>query len=136
MKRSLHFTSHLENLTLVRAFVGDFLERAKIDEKHIYPFVLAVDEAVTNVVRHAYHSESGHPITLSMQFVRGKLTCKLRDEGAHLDKKMFPQLSRDAMRQGGLGLHFIAAAFEEVVYKRKRPGTELVLTRMLPQNEG
>src|SRR5438093_10400607 len=54
---------------------------------------------------------------------------------ARLWRKVFPHemkgRSHELIKPGGLGLHLIRNAFDQVLYIHKRRGTELVLTKNL-----
>jgi anti-sigma regulatory factor (Ser/Thr protein kinase) len=93
--------------------------------------VLGVDEACTNVIRYAYRLRDDQLISLRMEGLRKCVRMRLRDYG----DKVFPQemkgRSHDLIKPGGLGLHLIRHAFDQVVYIHKRRGTELVLTKNL-----
>jgi len=53
-KRELEFSSHPGNLSLMRNFVRGFLDNLSISERDRTLMVLGVDEACTNIIRHAY----------------------------------------------------------------------------------
>ena len=52
-KRKLEFSSHPGNLSLMRSFVRTFLDNLPIPERDRTLMVLGVDEACTNIIRHA-----------------------------------------------------------------------------------
>ena len=93
--------------------------------------VLGVDEACTNVIRYAYRLRDDQLISLRMEGLRKCVRMRLRDYG----EKVFPHemkgRSHDLIKPGGLGLHLIRCAFDQVDYVHKRRGTELVLTKNL-----
>ena len=93
--------------------------------------VLGVDEACTNVIRYAYRLRDDRLISLRMEGLRKCVRMRLRDYG----EKVFPHemkgRSHDLIKPGGLGLHLIRNAFDQVDYIHKRRGTELVLTKNL-----
>jgi len=93
--------------------------------------VLGVDEACTNVIRYAYRLREDGLISLRMEGLRRCVRMRLRDYG----EKVFPHemkgRSHDLIKPGGLGLHLIRHAFDQVDYVHKSRGTELVLTKKL-----
>ena len=132
MKRSkVEFSSHTANLALLRKCVRDFLKGYPFSEKQQMLMVLGVDEACTNVIRYAYRLRDDQPISLQMEGLRNCVRMRLRDYG----DKVFPHemkgRSHDMIKPGGLGLHLIRYAFDQVDYIHKRRGTELVLTKNL-----
>jgi len=130
-KAKVEFGSHTANLALLRKCVRDFLNGYPFSEKERLLMVLGVDEACTNVIRYAYRLRDDQPISLQMEGLRKCVRMRLRDYG----EKVFPHemkgRSHDLIKPGGLGLHLIRTAFDQVIYVHKRRGTELVLTKNL-----
>jgi len=52
--KKLEFSSHTGNLALMRKYVRKFLDGYPFSEKERMLMVLGVDEACTNIIRHAY----------------------------------------------------------------------------------
>jgi len=57
-KKKIEFSSHTGNLALMRSFVRTFLDDYPLSEKERMLMVLGVDEACTNVIRHAEGNQS------------------------------------------------------------------------------
>ncbi len=93
--------------------------------------VLGVDEACTNIIRHAYHLQDDQLIALSMEGKRDCVCLRLRDYGRQSPAEKMQGRAHDLIKPGGLGLHLIRSAFDKVDYILKRRGTELVLTKNL-----
>lgn len=131
MKKKVEFSSHTSNLALMRSFVRRFLDRFPLSEKERTLMVLGVDEACTNIIRHAYHLRDDQPIALSLE-ANGDCVClRLRDYGCQCSPEEMKGRAHDLIQPGGLGLHLIRNAFDNVDYILKRRGTELVLTKKL-----
>ena len=64
-KKKVEFSSHTGNLAPMRKFVRGFLAAYRLSEKERTLMVLGVDEACTNVIRHAYHLRDDQLISLS-----------------------------------------------------------------------
>ena len=60
MKKS--FPDILRNLKNIRATIKDFLKIYEIDLKIVKTIQLAVDEAVTNIIKHSYKEENENNI--------------------------------------------------------------------------
>lgn len=138
MKKMIDFASHPANLGLVRHCVRQFLHERPFTAKEIDLMVLGVDEACTNIIRHAYQLADDQPIRLSLETCpSGGVRFRLRDFGVGFDGTT--QGSRtaqggrtlDNLRPGGLGMHLIRHAFDQVDYHRRQRGTLLVLTKHL-----
>lgn len=131
MKKKVEFSSHTANLALMRKFVRGFLDTLPFTEKERTLMVLGVDEACTNIIRHAYHLQDDQPIALSVEAKRKSICLRLRDYGRQCAPEKIQGRSHDLIRPGGLGVHLIRTAFDKVDYVLKRRGTELVLTKNL-----
>jgi serine/threonine-protein kinase RsbW len=132
MKRGkLEFTSHTANLALMRNFVRKFLSRHPFSEKQRTLMVLGIDEACTNVIRHAYDLRDDQPIAISVEALSTCVRVRLRDYGDQTPAHKMRGREHHEVRPGGLGLHLIRNAFDKVDYILKPRGTELVLTKNL-----
>jgi serine/threonine-protein kinase RsbW len=130
--KKLEFASHPANLGLVRSCVRQFLQDQGFPPRQVDLMVLGVDEACTNIIRHAYHLAEDKLITLSLQTYPGGIRFRLRDYGDQAESVQGRPL--DHVRPGGLGLHLIRHAFDQVDYLRRSRGTTLVLTKFKSNN--
>ena len=133
MKKKVEFSSHTGNLALMRKFVRGFLDALPISEKERTLMVLGVDEACTNIIRHAYHLQEDQPIALSLEAKSDCVCLRLRDYGHQCTPEKMQGRAHDLIKPGGLGLHLIRTAFDKVDYILKSRGTELVLTKKLDE---
>jgi anti-sigma regulatory factor (Ser/Thr protein kinase) len=130
-RRTLEFSSHAGNLALMRNFVRSFLDAFPLSERDRTLMVLGVDEACTNIIRHAYKLRDDQPIAL---FCEGRADCvrvRLRDYGEQPKPEALRERRREIIRPGGLGLLMIRNAFDKIDYVLRQRGTELVLTKNL-----
>ncbi len=133
-----------ENLALIREFVGGIAENMGFDEETVINIELAVDEACTNVVRHAYpHSTPPDRavIRLAVRPYRDRIEITVADAGAGFDPRSLPppDLPRylRQMRRGGLGIYLMQKLMDRVFF-RIQPGVrnEVRLVKFLPSPEG
>ena len=130
-KGKLEFSSHTANLALMRNFVRKFLSLHPFSEKERTLMVLGVDEACTNVIRHAYDLRDDQSITLSVETLQTCVRLRLRDYGDQTPSHQMRGRAHNDIKPGGLGLHLIRNAFDKVDYIIKPRGTELILTKNL-----
>src|SRR3954464_5322671 len=110
-KKKVEFSSHTGNLALMRKFVRRFLDGYPFSEKERTLMVLGVDEACTNIIRHAYHLRDDKLISLSLEGKEDCVCLRLRDYGKQTAPAAMQSRPADLIRPGGLGLHLIRNAF-------------------------
>ena len=130
-KKKLEFTSDTANLALMRRHVRQFIDPYPFSEKDRLLIVLGVDEACTNIIRHAYKLRADRPICLSMEGLRKCVRLRLRDYGDHVPAHQMRGADHNVIRPGGLGLRLMKIAFDEINYIAKVRGTELILVKNL-----
>ena len=120
----------------LRSKVRQFLERTRVSEKSIGVFLLAVGEACTNSIRHAYSGETRHKIRITVEDRSQKTVLKVRDYGRKIDlsKVKTPKLPPE--KPHGLGIYLLKTIMDEVKYNTNhRLGNELILTKYKEQGE-
>ena len=111
---SMTIASDLALLALVRAFIEGVCRVAGCDSRTTDAVVMATDEAVNNVMRHAHR---GHPeATIQIQcFLHAdSIEVRLLDEGAPFDLAAVPQLDPSELRIGGRGVFLMRALMDEL----------------------
>ncbi len=86
----------------------------------------AVDEALTNIIRHAYNGRPDKPIEMFIRSVHGEADPKastgleilLCDHGPSIERARLCMRALEEVKPGGLGLHFIQQSMDIVEYKR------------------
>ncbi|MEI9894709.1 MAG: ATP-binding protein [Chthoniobacter sp.] len=136
MKREIEFASHPANLSLVRDFIRQFLKPFAFSESEKDLVVLGLDEACTNVIRYAYHHQPNQLICLVCEQIDVGVRFRLRDYGTQADPTKLQGRPLDLVQPGGLGIHLIRRAFNQVDYNLKKEGTELVLEKHLNHEKG
>jgi len=129
--KKVEFSSHTGNLAPMRKFVRTFLDAYPFSERERLLMILGVDEACTNIIRHAYHLRDDQLISLSLEGMSNCIRMRLRDYGKQTAAHTMKGRAHDLIRPGGLGLHLIRTAFDKVDYILKARGTELVMTKNL-----
>jgi len=130
-RRKLEFSSHTGNLALMRNFVRHFLDGFPLSERDRTLMVLGVDEACTNIIRHAYQLRDDQLIALSLESLSDCVRLRLRDYGKQPIPETLRRTRVNIVKPGGLGLYLIRNAFDQVDYVLRTRGTELVLTKRI-----
>jgi anti-sigma regulatory factor (Ser/Thr protein kinase) len=135
----LSLDSNPESLCLVRATLQRAAEVAHFEESESRAIVRSVDEALANVIRHAYKGQGGLPIELTCRRLlcgpeskttRG-LEVVLSDSGEKADPKKLRGRPLDEIRPGGLGLHFMKQSMDVVEFRRKNGKNLLRMVKYL-----
>ena len=126
-------------LCVIRAAVGEMASSVGFDASQVRSIVLAVDEGMTNVIRHAYGGRFDRPIEVC--FYRGQardgdglrdsLEIRIVDRGEPVNIRELRGRSLDEIRPGGLGLHFIREAMDNVSFRHVKGRNYLRLIRFL-----
>jgi serine/threonine-protein kinase RsbW len=106
--------------------VRGFLTNAPAQQERIDDAVLAVDEACTNAIRHAYGGDASGSLLLELSVDGEDIEIVVQDEGRPADAERLAARpleapSREAVAPGGLGVQLMRGAFDEV---RFEPGGE------------
>lgn len=114
--------SSTANLIVVREFVTEAALKSGIDDDTTNKIVLAVDEACTNIIRHAYKNISSYPIEVCIFQNNKKFEVVITDYGKPFDPNSVKEPNIKAnlknYRKGGLGLFLIRSLVDEVDYRR------------------
>lgn len=117
---SLSIDSHIERLGEVADFIEGVARACALNESQAYDVQMAVDEAVTNIIEHAYRGRPGGEIDLVVEKRGKELIITIQDFGEPFDpnqvakpKTHAPLSERDI---GGLGLFFMKKLMDRVEF--------------------
>jgi len=126
-------SSELANLTEVGAFVCERARHAGMSEDQIFQVQLAVDEACTNSMVHAYQGDVTGQVRVCCYREGADFVVEVIDQGQGFEPSEIPEpdLSspledRDA---GGLGLYFMRTLMDSVTFAVPRDGGNQVVMR-------
>lgn len=121
-------------LRIVRAAMEEIADLAGFSRKEGAKIILAVDEACSNVIRHAYHNQPGKPIYITCRITPIKLEIIMVDLGEPANIESIKPRPLDELRPGGLGVHIIRTVMDEVHYENlARIGNRLIMAKFLPR---
>ncbi|HJT24560.1 MAG TPA: ATP-binding protein, partial [bacterium] len=122
-------------LLTIKDFVQRVCDAAGCTPKETSNIKLAIDEACSNIIRHAYKGKEGGKITMEMGISFTDLKIKIIDYGTPFDFKSVkdPDLNHyvDIGKKGGLGIWLIKKVMNRVQYKAFTDHNELILHRRL-----
>ncbi|MBX3395643.1 MAG: ATP-binding protein [Phycisphaerae bacterium] len=117
----LNITSNSRSLPVVRGAVEQLAASEGFSQTEAHGLVLAIDEAIANVIKHGYGGVADQPITITLSGIRTDLgrrgiAIEVRDKGRQVDPQSICGRDLDDVRPGGLGVHIIRAVMDEAEY--------------------
>lgn len=131
-KNELTVVGNFENLARISHFIEQAAAGAGLDERSVYAMQMAVDEACTNIIEHAYGGEGQGDLRLICTAKKDGLQVVIYDQGTPFDPAQVPELDTEAplheRQAGGMGLFFIRKLVDQVEFKFGTPqGNQLIL---------
>jgi len=142
----LELPSHPQVLSVVRSAVQQFAAVVGFNEDECRSIILAVDEALANIIRHAYGDRYDQTIELTcrrlgpdlgtdpgtpLDQVRDGLEFILIDHGLPADPAQLKGRDLEDVRPGGLGMHLINQIMDQVCYQALPDRNQLRLIKVL-----
>lgn len=118
------------NVALVRQALAGFVDDLGLSEPRVADVKIALTEACTNAVLHAYGEEGG-PLEVTMAAANGRLDIGVRDRGHGL--RPLPTIGEGPPL--GFGLALIASLSDELAIAGGRHGTEVRMAFALGDDE-
>lgn len=130
----LKIDSHPANLASTRRAIEAFGGGCGFDKSAIEDIGLCVNEALANVIRHAYDGATDKPIVVSAVCNPDSMTITIRDWGTGVEPpKNLPSKKCDPLTPGGIGLICLQQMMDEVVFA-PQPGGGMLLTMTRRKN--
>jgi serine/threonine-protein kinase RsbW len=136
-EREIVVKSTTDNLAVVRNFTKTAAEESGFSDETTGKIILAVDEACTNIIKHAYKYSPEGEIRLSIKSEDNKFIIAITDEGNHFDPNRIPEPNLSEYykqkRVGGLGMFLIKKLMDDVKYNTLTGNkNQVVLVKYLP----
>jgi serine/threonine-protein kinase RsbW len=134
----LKIASRLENLEKISDFIATTMRNLGMkEEKDIFDVQLAVDEACTNIIEHAYEGKKDGVIWIKCKMDKSKkeFVVKIIDKGKPFDPEAVltpnTKAALDERKAGGLGIFFMKVKMQNIKYTFSNLGNELTMTKVL-----
>lgn len=132
---SIHLRNDIRDLPLLKKTIDDICNNNQLEGLARSSIQLAIEEAVVNVMEHAFPKETEGDIYLTVNTTHNTLQIELRDNGMAFDPTLFPKVDIDLnveqRKIGGLGIHLIRHYMDELHYERKDNQNILYMTKKL-----
>lgn len=116
----LRVPARAEYIALARLALSGLADIVALPEELLADLKLALTEAVSNSVRHAYVGEGGF-VSIAYELSGGALAVEVVDDGKGFDPERPPALEGEELTEGGLGIAIIRTIADEFELQ-SRPG--------------
>jgi anti-anti-sigma factor len=119
-RAEIRISNQLAEIGEVVHMVEAFCERHALSERVRHDMSVAVDEIVSNIIRHSYRDSASHGITVRLRLDPEELHAEIVDDGVAFDPvahdALKPTGSVTESELGGLGLHLVKSLMDSVSY--------------------
>ena len=125
MQTSFHRTisNELHDLASLMNASTNFLEDNGVDAQAVYRINLALEEMITNIIKHGYDDYDSHEINVSIEILENEITGVIEDDGHEFNplklEKKPGAASLAEHKIGGLGIHLIRELLDQIAYRRE-----------------
>jgi len=129
----LRIPAKAEYIALCRLALGGLGELRRLDDETTADLKLALTEAVSNSVRHAYGPEAGGHVDVTYALDAERMAVEVVDDGAGFDPDEPPSVTGNGISEGGLGIAIIRAIADELEIDSRpgRRGSRLRFVKLL-----
>jgi anti-sigma regulatory factor (Ser/Thr protein kinase) len=122
-------------LCVVRAAIGELGVIYGLSNEERIEVTLAIDEALANVIRHAYKNREDEKIEFECLVNGERMEFTLLDQGEPPDPAKICGKPLDECALSGRGTHLMRAIMDEMSYQKVSGGNQLKLVKRLPGAE-
>lgn len=124
---SFELLADFRSLWEVRRVISAQAKTLGIGRNKIYRVLVAVEEACTNIIRHAYEENAAKRLSLEVETTKTHVKILIRDIGKPFDFDRYPsaavvKMAVDKREKGGYGIHLIKALMDRYEYVRSNNG--------------
>jgi anti-anti-sigma factor len=127
----LKLANDLREVPRLWAEADAFAVRAGVPETRRLDLRLALEEAVVNVIRHAWDG-GAHQVDVLLTHTNHEVVARVEDDGRPFDplghRRFDPDTPLAGRGPGGLGIHLLRQAMDDVAYERRGGRNRLRLT--------
>lgn len=135
MRHQIIVKNSLDELEYVRRNLRSFLNQT-FDPIETNRIILSTEEALANILEHAFPEGSEDTVEIELQRGSGYLTVILRDRGPVFNPLTLPPVNLEAAgaskHDGGLGVFLFTTLMEVEHRAREGGGNELIMKKKLP----
>ena len=122
----------VSELEKVMSFITELCAHNSIPPETEYDLNLALDEIITNVVKHAYPAGEEHQFAVHLALEDHEFVARIEDDGKEFDPTAHPAPNLDTpleeRKEGGLGIFLVRQIMTSVEYQRQ-DGKNIITVR-------
>lgn len=139
----LRFPAKPQYVSVIRLMVSGLATRIGFSYDEIEDMKIAVSEAVTNVVHHAYDVDEVGEISIGCALFEDKLEIMVADYGSgfnfeEIKRNIGPYVDKEniaLLREGGLGLFLMETLMDEVKVTNEAAGVTVFMTKYVAREQ-
>lgn len=132
-KHSITVKASTEHLARVRDFVARHASDFGFKKQDVADIRLAVDEAYTNIIKHAYKNDDRMSVDIELGYNTSEFWISLKDTGNAFDPRNYskPDVRKKIKekKRGGVGVYLIRKLMDDVEYHQKSGVNEIRMTK-------
>jgi serine/threonine-protein kinase RsbW len=132
---TLVLPSELRFLAVARAFMESVCQAGRLDQCVTDAVLLAVHEAISNVIRHAHREQPETSFHLHCTMCCDRMEIEILDEGEPFDLASVPDMNPSELRIGGRGVFLMRTLMDELSCRpRGERGNVLHMVKLYREN--
>ena len=134
-QQNLTIESKTEHLIEVRDFIASAAREFGFSDEEVSKISLAIDEACTNIIKHAYGFDPTQQIGIIVRGGNGTFEVLITDHGRQFNPSSVPSPDMKEyltnFRRGGLGVYLMRSLMDKVEYSIRPGKNEVRLVKYL-----
>ena len=117
----------------LQSTLARFCKLHGVPSRHQHALNLALDEAVTNIVKHGLGANGAHQIRVQVRLDGTDFSAQIEDDGPEFNPTKYPAVdctkSMGERPLGGLGIHLVRSLVTKLEYRRENGKNVLTLLK-------
>lgn len=119
----------------MREFISDHAREFGFNNQEVEEIRLAVDEAMTNVIKHAYSFDETKTVYVTVSFSGNEFWVAIQDHGTAFNPETYeepnvPERVKQG-KKGGVGVYLIKRLMDKVEYSQSNSLNEIKMIKKL-----
>jgi serine/threonine-protein kinase RsbW len=133
MVTKIRIESKLSNLRIVENAVDEITNKIGISYNNYGKILISLLEAVNNAIVHGNNSSPQKYVDIKINYVKGKLTIKIKDEGKGFSPESVPDpTTPDNIEEvNGRGVYIMTKLADEIKYSKKGNSVTMIFNNVV-----